>query len=87
MDKLPSANDAWRKLHSDPLLIIRQREQQALARVKNNPIQMAMIRKTVSSNFPCCFIFSFIAKQSYNPIKHWLWKLYGNILLPFILVQ
>ncbi|KAG6600204.1 Pre-mRNA-splicing factor CWC25-like protein, partial [Cucurbita argyrosperma subsp. sororia] len=47
VDKLPSANDAWRKLHSDPLLIIRQREQQALARVKNNPVQMAMIRKTV----------------------------------------
>ncbi|KAG6576831.1 Pre-mRNA-splicing factor CWC25-like protein, partial [Cucurbita argyrosperma subsp. sororia] len=46
-DKPHSANDAWRKLHSDPLLIIRQREQQALARVKNNPIQMAMIRKTV----------------------------------------
>lgn len=47
-DKPHSANDTWRKLHSDPLLIIRQREQQALARVKNNPIQMAMIRKTVS---------------------------------------
>ena len=51
-DKPHSANDSWRKLHSDPLLIIRQREQQALARVKNNPIQMAMIRKTVSSFFP-----------------------------------
>ncbi|KAL3627189.1 hypothetical protein CASFOL_028552 [Castilleja foliolosa] len=44
-----SANDSWRKLHSDPLLLIRQREQQALARVKNNPVQMAMIRKSVEA--------------------------------------
>ena len=47
-DKPHSSNDTWRKLHSDPLLLIRQREQEALARVKNNPIQMAMIRKSVS---------------------------------------
>jgi hypothetical protein len=52
-DKPHSSNDAWRKLHSDPLLLIRQREQEALARVKNNPIQMAMIRKSVS--FLLCF--------------------------------
>ncbi|KAL6990577.1 hypothetical protein U1Q18_008694 [Sarracenia purpurea var. burkii] len=45
-EKPQSANDAWRKLHSDPLLLIRQREQEALARVKNNPIQMAMIRNS-----------------------------------------
>ncbi|GFZ03369.1 pre-mRNA splicing factor domain-containing protein [Actinidia rufa] len=45
-EKPQSANDAWRKLHSDPLLLIRQREQEALARVRNNPIQMAMIRKS-----------------------------------------
>ncbi|XP_042486814.1 pre-mRNA-splicing factor CWC25 homolog isoform X2 [Macadamia integrifolia] len=49
-DKPQSANDAWRKLHSDPLLLIRQREQEAFARVKNNPIQMAMIRKSVEEN-------------------------------------
>lgn len=46
-EKPQSANDAWRKLHSDPLLMIRQREQEALARIKNNPVQMAMIRKSV----------------------------------------
>ncbi|KAL5771759.1 hypothetical protein ACOSP7_015913 [Xanthoceras sorbifolium] len=46
-DKPHSATDAWRKLHSDPLLLIRQREQEALARVKNNPIRMAQIRKSV----------------------------------------
>ncbi|XWS13102.1 hypothetical protein CRYUN_Cryun36dG0008800 [Craigia yunnanensis] len=46
-DKPHSANDAWRKLHSDPLLLIRQREQEALARIKNNPVQMAFIRKSV----------------------------------------
>ncbi|KAI3732187.1 hypothetical protein L1987_63386 [Smallanthus sonchifolius] len=48
-DKPQSANDAWRKLHSDPLLMIKQREQEALARVKNNPVQMAMIRKSVEA--------------------------------------
>ncbi|KAG1363829.1 pre-mRNA-splicing factor CWC25 [Cocos nucifera] len=48
-DKPQSANDAWRKLHSDPLLLIRQREQDALARIKNNPIKMAMIKKSVEA--------------------------------------
>ncbi|KAK6798022.1 hypothetical protein RDI58_005724 [Solanum bulbocastanum] len=48
-DRPQSSNDAWRKLHSDPLLMIRQREQEALARVKNNPVQMAMIRKSVET--------------------------------------
>nr|AFK40447.1 unknown [Lotus japonicus] len=46
-DKPQSANDAWRKLHSDPLLMIRQREQEALAKIKNNPVKMAIIRKSV----------------------------------------
>lgn len=50
-DKPQSANDAWRKLHSDPLLMIRQREQEALAKIKNNPVKMAMIRKSVSLSF------------------------------------
>ncbi|KAI0511927.1 hypothetical protein KFK09_012561 [Dendrobium nobile] len=48
-EKPQSANDAWRKLHSDPLLLIRQREQEALARIKNNPIRMAMIRNSIES--------------------------------------
>ncbi|GAB2222878.1 hypothetical protein Droror1_Dr00017009 [Drosera rotundifolia] len=48
-DKPQSANDAWRKLHSDPLLMIRQKEQEALARIKNNPVKMAMIRKSVEA--------------------------------------
>ncbi|KAK1297658.1 hypothetical protein QJS10_CPB15g01269 [Acorus calamus] len=48
-EKPHSTNDAWRKLHSDPLLLIRQREQEALARIKNNPVQMSMIRKTVEA--------------------------------------
>uniref|UniRef100_A0A1J3CP46 Pre-mRNA-splicing factor cwf25 n=1 Tax=Noccaea caerulescens TaxID=107243 RepID=A0A1J3CP46_NOCCA len=46
-EKAQSANDSWRKLHSDPLLLIRQREQEALARIKNNPVKMALIRKSV----------------------------------------
>uniref|UniRef100_A0A2P2IPR3 CBF1-interacting co-repressor CIR N-terminal domain-containing protein n=2 Tax=Rhizophora mucronata TaxID=61149 RepID=A0A2P2IPR3_RHIMU len=49
-DKPQSANDAWRKLHSDPLLMIRQREQEALARIKNNPVQMALIRKSAEKS-------------------------------------
>lgn len=60
-DKPQSANDTWRKLHSDPLLLIRQREQEALARVKNNPVQMAMIRDSVSNSlrlFVCCYLLS-----------------------------
>ncbi|XP_075513784.1 uncharacterized protein LOC142548978 isoform X1 [Primulina tabacum] len=48
-EKPQSANDTWRKLHSDPLLLIRRREQEALARVKNNPVQMAMIHKSVEA--------------------------------------
>ncbi|OVA15768.1 Pre-mRNA splicing factor [Macleaya cordata] len=48
-EKPQSANDAWRKLHSDPLLLIRQREQEALARIKNNPIQMAKIKESVKA--------------------------------------
>ncbi|GMY23148.1 pre-mRNA-splicing factor CWC25 homolog [Fagus crenata] len=41
-----------KKLHSDPLLMIRQREQQALARIKNNPVQMAIICKSVEEKAP-----------------------------------
>ncbi|KAK9672653.1 hypothetical protein RND81_12G114700 [Saponaria officinalis] len=48
-EKPQSANDAWRKLHSDPLLMIRQREQEALAQIKNNPVKMAMIRKSLEA--------------------------------------
>lgn len=60
-----SSNDAWRKLHSDPLLMIRQREQEALARIKNNPIKMAMIRKSVSS-FSCCVCIVHLLGQSFE---------------------
>lgn len=55
-DKSNSANDSWRKLHSDPLLLIRRREQEALARIKNNPVQMAMIRKSVSGQEICKYL-------------------------------
>lgn len=46
-EKPQSANDTWRKLHSDPLLMIRQREQEELAKIKNNPVKMAMIKKSI----------------------------------------
>ncbi|KAJ7535991.1 hypothetical protein O6H91_12G052800 [Diphasiastrum complanatum] len=48
-EKPRSANDTWRKLHSDPLFSIRQQEQAALARIRNNPVKMEMIRKEVES--------------------------------------
>jgi hypothetical protein len=46
------ANDAWRKLHSDPLLMIKQRQHEALSRIKNNPVRMAMIRRQVEAKNP-----------------------------------
>lgn len=44
---VPSANEMWQRMHSDPLLLIKQQEQQALSRIRSNPVQMAMIRKEV----------------------------------------
>lgn len=46
-EKRQSANDTWRKLHSDPLLLIRQQEQAALAQIRNNPVKMEMIKKSI----------------------------------------
>lgn len=46
-EKPASANDSWRKLHSDPLFLIRQQEQAAIARIKSNPVKMAEIKKDV----------------------------------------
>lgn len=51
-DKPQSANDTWRKLHSDPLLLIRQWEQDAISRIKNNPIKMAEIKEICKFMFP-----------------------------------
>lgn len=70
-EKPQTANDAWRKLHSDPLLLIRQREQEALARIKNNPVKMAMIRKSVSS-------LAFFAFCKYLVFEHFVLKLLSN---------
>lgn len=44
-EKPASANDSWRKLHSDPLFMIRQQEQAAIAKIKSNPVKMAEIKK------------------------------------------
>lgn len=68
-EKPQSANDAWRKLNSDPLLLIRKREQEALARIKNNPIQMAMIKESVSAllSFSTKFSFSRFAMDIDTP--------------------
>eukprot|EP00850_Spirogloea_muscicola_P013612 SM000093S24423 [mRNA] locus=s93:224777:226967:- [translate_table: standard] len=48
-EKKPSANDVWRKLHSDPLLLIRQQEQAALAHIRSNPVKMDVIKKQVEA--------------------------------------
>ncbi|XP_057514079.1 uncharacterized protein LOC130795831 isoform X1 [Actinidia eriantha] len=69
-EKPQSANDAWRKLHSDPLLLIRQREQEALARVRNNPIQMAMIRKSVEAKEKTFESKNFREKRHHKKSKH-----------------
>eukprot|EP00898_Chlorokybus_atmophyticus_P002688 jgi/Chlat1/341/Chrsp1S03072 len=45
---LPTANEAWARLHGDPLLQIRQQEQAALARIKQNPVKMEQIQKQAS---------------------------------------
>lgn len=70
-DKPHSANDAWRKLHSDPLLMIRQREQEALARIKNNPVQMARIRKSVC--YPSLLLLFFFGElaNKYMPFSNY----------------
>ncbi|CAK8570911.1 unnamed protein product [Lathyrus sativus] len=47
-DKPQCANDAWRKLHFDPLLMICQRKQETLAKIKNNPVKMVM---SIKSNY------------------------------------
>eukprot|EP00271_Cylindrocystis_brebissonii_P013889 TRINITY_DN3439_c0_g1_i1.p1 TRINITY_DN3439_c0_g1~~TRINITY_DN3439_c0_g1_i1.p1 ORF type:complete len:1009 (-),score=207.00 TRINITY_DN3439_c0_g1_i1:69-3095(-) len=44
-EKPASANDTWRKLHADPLFLIRQQEQEALKRIRSNPVQMGMLKK------------------------------------------
>lgn len=46
-EKPPSANEVWRKLHSDPLFLIRQQEQEARAKIRSNPVKMQMIQKEV----------------------------------------
>lgn len=80
-DKPQSANDAWRKLHSDPLLMIRQREQEALAKIKNNPVKMAMIRKSVSLSFVSDLEMLMLA------IFYVLWFFFVSVLLFFTLLS
>lgn len=46
-EKQPSHSDAWRKLHSDPLFLIKKKEQEARNRVVNNPVLMAKIGKEI----------------------------------------
>ncbi|XP_024534967.1 pre-mRNA-splicing factor CWC25 homolog [Selaginella moellendorffii] len=44
-----SANDQWRKIRSDPLLLIKQQELAARERIKNNPLKMEALRKEVET--------------------------------------
>ena len=42
-----SQNEQWARMTNDPLLAIKQQEQEALKRVKQNPIKMQQILKEV----------------------------------------
>jgi len=42
-----SQNEQWARMTNDPLLAIKQQEQEALKRVKHNPIKMQQILKEV----------------------------------------
>ncbi|KAL3691428.1 hypothetical protein R1sor_005079 [Riccia sorocarpa] len=42
-----SANDKWRKIHSDPLYLIKQQELAALERIRKNPVKMEMLANEV----------------------------------------
>ncbi|BBN13042.1 hypothetical protein MPTK1_6g00340 [Marchantia polymorpha subsp. ruderalis] len=42
-----SANDKWRKIHSDPLYLIKQQELAALERIRKNPVKMEMLANQV----------------------------------------
>lgn len=46
-DTPASLNEAWARLNNDPLLAIKKQEQDALKRVKENPIKMQQILKEV----------------------------------------
>ena len=87
VDKPHSANDAWRKLHSDPLLMIRQREQQALARIKNNSVQMAIIRKSVCSSFVFNLKNTLTCKKGQVSNSHVLYFSHHIVLVPFSLAS
>jgi hypothetical protein len=42
-----SQNEQWARITNDPLLAIKQQEQEALKRVKHNPVKMQQILKEV----------------------------------------
>jgi hypothetical protein len=42
-----SQNEQWARMTNDPLLAIKQQEQEALKRVKHNPVKMQQILKEV----------------------------------------
>eukprot|EP00793_Prasinoderma_coloniale_P006962 PRCOL_00001794-RA len=41
----PTANEQWARMHADPLMAIKQREQQLRQQVRANPVQMRDIRR------------------------------------------
>jgi len=42
-----SANEAWARLNNDPLMMIKRQEQEAIKRIRQNPVQMERIKKEV----------------------------------------
>ncbi|KAL2622499.1 hypothetical protein R1flu_002704 [Riccia fluitans] len=49
-----SANDKWRKIHSDPLYLIKQQELAALERIRKNPVKMEMLANEVRQKIKSC---------------------------------
>ena len=50
--KVTSANEAFTRLHEDPMLIIKQQQLAARKRVVENPIKMQRIREEVRKPLP-----------------------------------
>ena len=49
MTAAQSKNDAWTKLHSDPLFAIRQQEINARRKITSNPVKMEAIREQIKA--------------------------------------
>ena len=56
MTAAQSKNDAWTKLHSDPLFAIRQQEINARRKITSNPVKMEAIRAQIKALGYACYV-------------------------------